>query len=208
MTPVGPATEAGAPVVQKGACSMCVGDESLDGGECAACGRDLYDGRGPGGAAALRDDIARARDSYQARHPVTVTATEAGAPAATAAPKNAAERLEYLVELALEAFKKPLSRPYGETIGESMAQAAQAWELEVAEAREEGREEGREMLSIAHARIAQLEQTVDRLGVELDDLHQRVQAASERHAIQSREQRETIAALAAQLVREMRRGGL
>lgn len=133
-------------------------------------------------------------------------ATEAGAPVVSA-PKNAEERLEYLVQLALEAFKKPLSRPYGETIGESMAQAAQAWELEVAEAREEGREESREMLAIAHDRVAQLEQTVERLSVDLDEARQNAQAASERHAIESGEQRQTIAALAAQLVREMRRGG-
>lgn len=130
-------------------------------------------------------------------------ATEAGAPVVSAAPKSAEERAEYLVQLALEAFKKPLSRPYGETIGESMAQAAQAWELEVAEAREEGREEGREMLSIAHDRIAQLEQTVERLCRDL---------AAERVACvefddRSAMQRRTIAALVEQLAAEMQRGG-
>lgn len=137
-------------------------------------------------------------------------ATEAGAPVVSSAPKNAEERLEYLVRLAAEADRafalgrwlvSPVS--WRDAFAERMAQAAQAWELEVAEAREESRE----MLAIAHDRIAQLEETVDRLGVDLDEARQNAQAASERHAIESGEQRQTIAALAAQLVREMRRGG-
>lgn len=132
-------------------------------------------------------------------------ATEAGAPVVSSAPKNAEERLEYLVKLAVQAFNTwdGSARLWGPIIRERMAQAAQAWELEVAEAREESRE----MLAIAHDRIAQLEETVDRLGVDLDEARQNAQAASERHAIESGEQRQTIAALAAQLVREMRRGG-
>lgn len=138
---------------------------------------------------------------------------EAGIPQRSAreAPKNAAERLEYLTDLATAPRHWVLGyEPWRNNVRERMAQAAQVWTLEVAEASEESRE----MLAIAHDRIAQLEETVERLGADLanarfrlDEARQNAQAASERHAIQSGEQRQTIAALAAQLVREMRRGG-
>lgn len=126
-------------------------------------------------------------------------ATEAGAPVVPSAPKNASERLEHLMRLALEAYETPLHRPYREILRERMSQAAQAWEREVAEAREESRE----MLAIAHDRIAQLEQTVERLGRDL---------AAERVACvefddRSAMQRRTIAALVEQLAAEMQRGG-
>lgn len=134
-------------------------------------------------------------------------ATEAGAPVVPSAPKNVSERLEYLVRLAGQVFHRfhdpTRDGSWSEIANERMAQAAQAWELEVAEASEESRE----MLAIAHDRVAQLEQTVERLSVDLDEARQNAQAASERHAIESGEQRQTIAALAAQLVREMQRGG-
>ncbi len=133
----------------------------------------------------------------------------------TAAPKNAEERLEYLMQLGTQAHHAytGVRSPhvvFEDIIRDRMSQAARAWEHEVATAREEERE----MLAIAHDRIAQLEETVERLGADLanarfrlDEARQNAQAASERHAIQSGEQRQTIAALAAQLVREMRRGG-
>lgn len=124
------------------------------------------------------------------------------------APKTAAERLEYLVRLATEAFRQFPTRDFAswpDTARERMDQAAQTWELEVAEAREESRE----MLAIAHDRITQLEQTVERLGRDL---------AAERAAHgnmwdecsdRSAMQRRTIAALVEQLAAEMqRRGGL
>ncbi len=132
-------------------------------------------------------------------------ATEAGAPVVPSARLTDVERRSYLVQLAT------LARGWSATeIGERMSVAAQSWEHEAAAAREEGRE----MLAVAHDRIAQLEETVENLGADLantllrlDEARQNAQAASERHAIESGEQRQTIAALAAQLVREMRRGG-
>lgn len=60
----------------------------------------------------------------------------------TAAPKTAAEREEYLVRLAKEAFTAwaCAGHQWGPTLRERMAQAAQAWDREVGDAREEALE--------------------------------------------------------------------
>ena len=127
-------------------------------------------------------------------------ATETGAPVVPSAPKSAEERAEYLVWLVVESGNGVSPAAWWLTsLRERMSQAAQAWEREVAEAREESRE----MLAIAHDRIAQLEQTVERLGRDL---------AAERVACvefddRSAMQRRTIAALVEQLAAEMQRGG-
>lgn len=158
-------------------------------------------------------------------------ATESGPAVVPSAPTTAAERLEYLVRLVVESGNGVSPATWWlASLRERMSQAAQAWELEVGDAREEALEaiadleierdrlraevsearedrQGHEALSIAHDRIAQLEETVERLSVDLDEARQNAQAASERHAAESGLQRRTIAALVEQLAAEMRRGG-